>query len=318
MTLIEVMVVVAITAVSIGLILPAIHASRRRSRMSWCINNLKQIGLAMHNYDSAWSSLPIGAMGRHGKGYPLSGDPTGVNSRRSWSFPVLPFMDSSALYNSYNFWLGFDALANSSAVRARISVYLCPEDPGHETPIDLGRPSQRVRGSYAVNWGNTHFGQAGGPDPFVGPLGSERFRGAPFGYDACYPLSGITDGTANTLLMSELVNPAPNTTTPDRRGDLHCDDPNAAMFMAYTTPNARTPDQMPKVAGSPGCVASGPHAPCNLLSPAFNAARSLHPGGVNVLMADGTVRFIKDTIHVEIWRMVSSSRGGETDTPKSY
>jgi prepilin-type processing-associated H-X9-DG protein len=318
MTLIEVMVVVAIIAVLMGLILPAIHAARRASSRSFCANNLNQIGQAMHNYDSVWSTLPIGAMGRHGRGYPLSGDPTGASSRRSWSFPVLPFLDSSALYNSYNFCLGFDAAANSSAVRARVSVYLCPADPGSSTPIDLGRPTQRVRGNYAVNWGNTHFDQARGPDPFVGPLGSAKFLGAPFGYDACYPLSGIVDGMANTLLMSELLNPAPFTSPSNRRGDIHGDDPNAAMFMAYAPPNATTPDQMPRVVGSPGCVASGPSTPCNLLSPAFNTARSLHPGGVNVLMADGTVRFIKDSIHLETWRMVSTSRGGETDVPKSY
>jgi prepilin-type processing-associated H-X9-DG protein len=230
----------------------------------------------------------------------------------------LPFIDSSSLYNSYNFWLSFDDPANSTSVRTRIYVYLCPEDPGNSEPIDRGRPTQRVRGNYAVNWGDTHFDQAGGPDPFVGPLGSARFLGAPFGYDACYPLSSITDGTANTLLMSELLNPAPGVSPTDRRGDIHGDDPNAAMFMGYSPPNAPAPDQMPKVAGSPGCVASGPSTPCNLLNPAFNAARSLHPGGVNAVMADGTVRFFKDSIHLTTWRSIATSAGNNTDVDQSY
>ncbi len=318
MTLVEVMVAILIIGVLLGLIVPAIQSSRCASRRAQCVNNLKLIGLAMHNYDSSWSTLPIGAMGRHGKGYPLAGDPTGANNRRSWRFPVLPFLESTPLYNSFNFGLSFDDPVNSTCVRAPIVFYLCPEDAGNSAWIDQGRPSQRVRGNYAVNWGSTHFDQAGGPDPFVGPLGTSRFLGAPFGYDACYPLSGITDGLANTLLMSELLNPAPGTDPADRRGDLNSDDPNAAMFMGYSPPNSTTPDQLPKVVGSAGCVASSPYNPCNRMAPAFNAARSYHPGGVNGLMADGSVRFFTDTTNPLTWRALSTSRSPEMIGPDSY
>ena len=320
LTLIEVMAAIGIIAVLMTLLIPAIRSARDAARQRTCVNNLLQLGLAMHNYHAANGTFPIGAMGRHGKGYPLSGDPTGAGNRRTWTFLILPYLDSmTPLYNEINFSSGFDAPVNSTCARTQVAGYVCPADPGNAARVDSGLPTERARGNYAVNWGGTHFNQSRGPDPFVGPLGSASFGGAPFAYDASFPIASITDGTSNTLLMSELLNPFPNVAPADRRGDLYSDDPNAAMFMGYAPPNATTPDQMPGVAGSPGCLLSGGGAaPCNRMTPAFNAARSTHPGSVNALMADGSVRFPADTTDPRTWQALSTSRSPDVIGPDSY
>jgi len=132
------------------------------------------------------------------------------------------------------------------------------------------------------------------------------FEGAPFKADIPVGLSAFTGGTAYTLLMSEVLNPNSKNGASDRRGDIYNDDPNAAMFMAYSPPNAKTPDQMPPLDGSTSCVYPwGTNPPCNASAPAFNAARSSHPGGVFVLMADGSVRFVKDSVSIGHWRQIS-------------
>ena len=133
-----------------------------------------------------------------------------------------------------------------------------------------------------VNWGNTHYDQAGvtSENPFKGPLkDTVSFLGAPFTLDKSYGIQTIADGTSNTLLISEVIIGQPNGTCEaniDHRAPFN-DDHNSAMFMAYTAPNSTTFDQVTSWCVYP--YATNP--PCNTLAPAFNAARSFHPGGVN-------------------------------------
>jgi prepilin-type N-terminal cleavage/methylation domain-containing protein len=318
LTLIEMMTAIGVIGIVLALILPAIAAARDNSRRSRCMNNLKQLGLGMYNYHSSKATLPIGRMGRYGPGYPSVGDPTGANNRRTWAFSLLPYFEASPLYNQINFNHSFKHVANLTACTVTVMVYTCPADNGAKL-VDPGLPSARVKGNYVVNWGNTHYDQATASDPFNGPLGAATFGGAPFGLDVAIPFSAITDGLANTLLMSEVVSPDAKAGVSDRRGDLYNDDPNATMFMAYSPPNSTTPDQMPMIKGSPDCVYPwGSNPPCNTSSPAFNAARSQHAGGVYVLMADGAVKFVKDSVALPVWRDISTSQGAESGQANPY
>lgn len=255
----------------------------------------------MHNYHSTNETLPMGRMGRGGAGYASTGDPTGSKNRRTWAFSILPYIEATATYNNINFDYGFDASENRTVYAMSCSYYLCPTDRSSANSIDVGLPTSRAKGNYVVNWGKAHYDQAALVS-FNGPLGTiNRFEGAPFGLDIAVPFAAITDGQAKFNVS-------------DRRGDIHNDDPNAAMFMGYSPPNATTPDQMPVVVGSPSCIYPwGSNPPCNTSAPAFNAARSQHRGGVQVLMADGSTRFITTAINVETWRSLSTSQGPYMD-----
>jgi prepilin-type processing-associated H-X9-DG protein len=156
------------------------------------------------------------------------------------------------------------------------------------------------------------------------------FTGAPFHGNVSTSLRDIIDGTSNTVLCGEVIigingpGGAINTWpgdlgqygTYDHRGDVFNDDYNCSMFMTYTTPNSKIPDQM-GIYFYCGNLWQG-NPPCNDLIPAWNAARSRHPGGVNVLFSDGSVRFIKDTINFATWRAIGSPSGQEVVSADSY
>ena len=331
-TLIELLVVIAIIAVLIALLLPAVQSAREAARRMQCTNNLKQLGLAMHNYHDSQGTFPIGRMGENYT-YPAAVSPN--PNRRTWALSVMPYLEQGAIYAATNFSLSYYETANTTALRAQVAAFHCPTDPNTNV-MELGSPTagvtlkQRFKGNYVVNWGNMHFNQsdtAGGkggvhwnyPDPFVGPLGDTvGFRGAPFSGNVSRGVASITDGTSGTLLMAEVIigMDKSDNSTEDIRGDIYNDDQCGATFMAYSTPNAKLPDQLGYCT-----YPLGVNPPCkavNTKTPTFNAARSLHPGGVNALLADGSVRFFKDAVNLQVWRALATSAGGEVVSADSY
>jgi prepilin-type N-terminal cleavage/methylation domain-containing protein/prepilin-type processing-associated H-X9-DG protein len=314
-TLIELLVVIAIIAVLIALLLPAVQAARAAAKRAQCVNNLKQLGLAMHNYHDSLGTFPIGLMGfrsplatANGGKYP-DGSVAG-NVRRTWAWLILPYLEQTTLANAINYSLPFNNHVHDTAVRIIPGTFLCPSDPNMGF-IDVGSyPVRKV--NYMANWGNTHYFQSfdSTTNPFAGPLiPNEKvpFLGAPFSIDRSYSMQTFTDGTSNTLLMSEVKVGLPNGTSQDHRGDVFNDDYNGCMFNGYTVPNATFPDY-----ASGGCQNGyQTNPPCVSKTPTFNAARSWHPGGVNALMGDGSVKFVKDTINVQTWRALSTTQGGE-------
>ncbi len=325
-TLIELLVVIAIIAVLIALLLPAVQAAREAARRIQCTNNLKQLGLAMHNYNSSISTFPIGRMGLN---YTYTTSVTG-NARRTWTFLIMPYLEQGAVFQSINFSLSFFDPTNTTIIRTTISGFHCPSEP-QSFQTEVGGTNQtRYGGDYVANWGNTHFLQADLPsgttgptwswsDPFVPvaggpPWGTIKFLGAPFGGNVARSLAYIVDGTSNTLLMSEVIFGLDTSTTQtDDRGDIYNDDQCGATFMGYITPNSTFPD----VIGGAAC--SYPYAlnpPCRgskstTTDPVYNAARSFHPGGVNALMTDGRVSFFKNSISLQTWSTLSTAQGGE-------
>jgi prepilin-type N-terminal cleavage/methylation domain-containing protein/prepilin-type processing-associated H-X9-DG protein len=320
-TLIELLVVIAIIAVLIALLLPAVQAAREAARRSQCTNNLKQLGLAMHNYHDSLSSFPIGAMGVRsliaGGRYP-DGTPVG-NARRTWLPMLLPYIEQGVVANSYNFSQIFNTYLNTTAELTQMSVLSCPSDP-NQGSIENSPP--RYQHNYVVNWGNTTWQQnmTTTYNPTVGiyPPGTTNsvpFLGAPFTMDKSFGIQSITDGTSNTLLMAEVKIGADITGgIQDHRGDIWNDDWMCAMFTAFTPPNVSFSDYLGNDCNYP--YQNNP--PCIVQVPYFIAARSYHPGGVNALMSDGHVQFFKNTIAYTTWRMLGSSQGGEVLSSDSY
>lgn len=326
-TLIELLVVIAIIAVLIALLLPAVQAAREAARRTQCVNNLKQLGLAMHNYVDTIGTFPIGAMGiRSPTLYASVGDPTGSINRRTWAFMILPYLEKGALFQAINFSLPYNpptGAANNTVSECLIPGFSCPSDP----TADQIDQNNRREGNYVVNWGNMNWSQdlSATYNPFAGPLiPGEKvpFLGAPFGIDKSYGIQSLIDGTSNTLLMAEVIIGATQPTNMyEHRGDVLNDDYNCAMFNGYTPPNSTFPDWISSVSYcqypymlNPPCVKT----PTGGGNTSFNASRSRHPGGVNALMADGSVKFAKNSVNALVWRALSSSRGSEVISADSY
>jgi prepilin-type N-terminal cleavage/methylation domain-containing protein/prepilin-type processing-associated H-X9-DG protein len=309
-TLIELLVVIAIMAVLIALLLPAVQSAREASRRMQCLNNLKQIALAMHQYHDVHLVLPPGKKGC---------------CWGTWLVYTLPHIEQQALFNAWNscginspgvptnydFDLRYFGATNVTVTSTRLSAYLCPSDPTN-APITAainGNTYACTSQNYAANFGNTTVLQADFQNiPFLGapfvdigsPLGDyERPARSTVGFNA------IVDGTSNTMLLSEVVVGQGQ----DLRGFSWWGD--AATFEAFSTPNSAFPD----VLFSPlYCINQSPNPPCTSATtalPEMFAARSRHPGGVNVATADGSVHFIKNSINLQSWRGLSTAAGAE-------
>ena len=316
-TLIELLVVIAIIAVLIALLLPAVQAARAAAQRIQCVNNLKQLGIAMHNYLNQANTFPIGRQGinrpANDAGYP--GDAAGSNHRRTWAWLMLPFVEATATYQAVNMSLPYNNSAQTTALSTMNNVFGCPADPNMGNLMVGNFPEKQA--NYMVNWGNATYDQAAYNNPYTtGPALPVTFLGAPFALDKSFGIQNITDGSSNTLLMSEVIICLPNGTTvsaEDHRGMVFNDDFNCSMFMAYTTPNSKVPDLVPVYCQypyqtNPPCTTQFPvgSSPAPAGTPAFNAARSYHTGGVNALMADGSVRFAKDSISPAVWQALST------------
>jgi prepilin-type N-terminal cleavage/methylation domain-containing protein/prepilin-type processing-associated H-X9-DG protein len=329
-TLIELLVVIAIIAVLIALLLPAVQAAREAARRAQCINNLKQIGLGVMNYESANGCFPPGEKGC---------------CWGTWGVFILPFIEQTALYNAWNSAgsnnpsggladgaFRYAGAVNTTVTFSQINAYVCPSDPSGGKQ----RSGSARYHNYAVNYGDTDQAQT---TAYNIPVPSNQtlmatFRGAPFGDmgsplidDAGYALgfavirpatiSSITDGLSNTLMASEL-----RIANPQNDGVLRGFTwwGPSASFNTIITPNSTYPDAM----GNGGCAVQNP--PCNggLTAPGaqsalvYLGARSWHSGGVNTAMCDGSVRFMKNSINIVTWMGVGTSQGGEVLSADSF
>ncbi len=307
-TLIELLVVIAIIAVLVGLLLPAVQKVREAANRMKCLNNLKQLGLALHNYHDSHQTLP--------KAEDTKGAYTCCWG--TWQVLILPYVEQDGAFRTYQNWGGWDTISTdwpaptppdvfpkprySSAVNIasttgrRYAVLTCPTDQPN-API-----GQITSHNYVINYGNTHMGQ--------GTFQGVKFQGAPFASRKAYRLADITDGLSNTLLMAEVRQ--------GQRRDLRGFSwwGPSAMFTTFFPPNTTSPDanQYGPGDGTGYCDPDVPNPPCIQNSsayPTIQSSRSLHSNGVNVLLGDGSCRFVSNNISLQVWRNLGSSKDGE-------
>ncbi len=287
-TLIELLVVIAIIAILIALLLPAVQQAREAARRSTCKNNMKQIGLALHNYHDTHRTLPPGYVQT----------PTDSNNEATWITMILPFIDQGPLYNTINFSHSFGITGNDTdTVCAQfLSSMLCPSD----VEVKLTLSDAYARGNYAGNNGVGPMGYVGASSPPArGPLGV-------FNVMSSFRMRDFLDGSSNTSMVSELLKVPGD----DFRGVLHYSE--GPLYHHNRNPNTSIPDEV----RSSYCE-SIDRAPCTGTFSAWNnksmvySARSMHEGGVHTLLGDGAVRFIGETISLEIWERLGTPQDGE-------
>ncbi len=341
-TLIELLVVIAIIAVLIALLLPAVQAAREAARRIQCTNNLKQMGLAVMNYESANGGFPPQAV--------MSGGP-GISSptwETAWGTHarVIPYMENGQVYNAANLFLHYHNPANGTAASMLIAAFVCPS----EINLTPGPVDSNGGGPYAVATNVFNIG-----DWYVyGGFGQPLSR-APIAYNASRKLAEITDGTSNTIVTSEV-----RTYSNHRR----CFSGGSAQYIPGLSSPYSVPMTLPAsmamyttalqmcqqsigqghnrwVNGDSLYSAFTTALPPNFQSPTINAgypnedvvsaeennggptfgavpARSYHPAGVNAGFCDGSVHFIKNTIDYTTYRALGSINGGEVISSDGY
>ena len=330
-TLIELLVVIAIIAVLIALLLPAVQAAREAARRMQCINNMKQLGIAMHNYHDQQGGLPPGRIWKAGQfncGYNFF-----QCQDTSWFLLMLPQFEQGNLANAFNYSLGTGGplrplplgfFANSTVTSTKIGLFQCPSDRDNKfqiTPTYVGGALSgpiSTRGNYVVAWGNTSWDQS----PTVG--GGQTYNNLPsaFGHDGSIGFAKITDGLSSTVFMAEILQGE----LYDIRGAIWQSVPGGSHFESRLPPNKALDTYGSPVQGDFlnqvfFCVNQPPYLPCVGGSgdrASYAGARSHHPGGISVLFGDGSARFIKDTINPQVWIALNSISSGEVVSADSY
>jgi prepilin-type N-terminal cleavage/methylation domain-containing protein/prepilin-type processing-associated H-X9-DG protein len=334
-TLIELLVVIAIIAVLISLLLPAVQSAREAARRAQCVNNLKQIGLALHNYADTLGGLPPTLVARGTYGNVTWTNEYGAHPR------ILPWSEGGNLFNAINFDLSMFALQNLTVSVTYVSLFVCPSEVTKtSTPSEIPPGERMSVCNYLYCQG----------DWFVwGGLGGSRQTRSAFGPMMSRSWAAFADGLSNTLFLSE-----GKANTPYYRDCptlSHINDPDT-----IPPPDADPLVVCPEYRG--GCnlrfghnewIESGVHhagfttawPPNKALRGGPNGeyaiidinssreklgrasfaavtARSYHPAGVNTLMGDGSVRFVKETINGATWRALGTVAGGEVISADAY
>ena len=299
-TLVELLVVVAIIGVLIALLLPAVQAAREAARRSQCANNLKQIGVALHNYHDAHETLPSGVIWSNS----LPGGPMG----KTWITQLLPYLENMALNGQGSSTSGFGGASglNVPIMKARLAYMLCPADleANNVNPMAAEPDGVYAKGNYAGNNG-------------IGPLqptADPACKGCPipktmglFSNNSRMSFAKILDGASHTAAVTEILKGPEG----GWQGVMHYWE--GPLYQHDRTPNTSTPDEL----RNRWCGTPRGFAPCIEVYNTHNdaklilSARSLHVGGVQSAFADGSVHFIVDQIDLIPWHNLGTSDDGQ-------
>ena len=343
-TLIELLVVIAIIAVLIALLLPAVQSAREAARRIQCTNNLKQLGIALHNYHSSTNSFPVGFLfPKSTSGLPVPA----LHYRWSVLAQMTPYLEQSNVYNALNMnfpiaagptgvygvgpWTTFKE--NTTSLATKVNFFLCPSD--------AAAPPTMLPGSVLSGPTNYHFSTGDG-SPYsnnIGDAGLTVPANGAFVLREAQNIATFLDGSSLTAAASEqLIGPANGGASTQNGGTYTGQDVRRAAAMTpgplsdagCSSPTGWRLDKglgwwdgdyrstlynhylTPNSKSFDCWQTSPPH------NPALKAARSNHPGGVNALFCDGHVQFVKDTVNLATWRGLGSRNGGEVLSAESF
>jgi prepilin-type N-terminal cleavage/methylation domain-containing protein/prepilin-type processing-associated H-X9-DG protein len=308
-TLIELLVAIAIIGVLIALLLPAVQQAREAARRIQCANNLKQVGIAVHNYHESRGALPGAYLVYR------------VTSFSALSM-MLPQLEQSAHFDALNFSLASDNAANDTVRMATVSTFICPSDA--QNPL-------RARGgqtNYMADMGSWIVWQASsGPNAtLAGPNGT-------FFGNSSTRLADMTDGLSNTGIFSERVMADGSNAIVCTRSDVFFS-PGSPTTLDDAVRQCQAIDvndlnnQFPLFMGAPWV--NGQHVFVHVTGPntrscgffvylrAVMPPSSRHTGGVNLLLGDGSVKYVKDAIDITTWRALGTIRGNEVISADAY
>jgi prepilin-type N-terminal cleavage/methylation domain-containing protein/prepilin-type processing-associated H-X9-DG protein len=329
-TLIELLVVIAIIAVLMGLLIPAVQKVREAGNRSRCQNNLKQVGLALHNHHDTYGQFPLGS--KNDLPLPTSGP------RLTFTYFLYPYLDEEATFKQFDLRAeaSGDGYSNGSTIPWCFSPAnsIRPDAPTAHVVRTLLCPSDGLGGDTV-----THYTQDGiktgtwNRSNYLGFFGDKNYGGffpdqnhppnkrAVFGFRYGARLTDITDGASNTMAVGEYLTGLPRSLIPqdkthweDLRGAHWFDQPGFSQLYTKAAPNSTSADLFQpenfcysKPAWNLPCAGSEWY-----LTTA--ASRSRHPGGVNVLMGDGSVHFIEESISLATWQALGTIAGGEVQS----
>src|SRR5829696_5208888 len=323
-TLIELLVVIAIIAILIGLLLPAVQKIREAANRMKCSNNLKQLGLAAHNYNDTNGALPpaiqaFNAAHRDSiRGGNVSANLWGPN----WAFLILPYIEQDNLYRLYqpsaqNYLLAGTDFNWKVAGQSVVPTYLCPSDGSNRTPFNgLQQPvANLARGNYAINagpgnWSSTYDGNQNSTNYSLPGAGVSWIVTGNTN-QGCATVASMEDGSSNTIMFNEVRS---GMIASDVRGTWIVGFPGSTVTATYACgdcllPNAKN-SGADDVQGCQdnfnqgmGCWASCPSTQAT--------ARARHSGGVNVGFGDGAVRFVRESIDNRQWYTLGARADGQ-------
>ncbi|MGI6418213.1 MAG: DUF1559 domain-containing protein [Thermoguttaceae bacterium] len=305
-TLVELLVVIAIIGILIAILLPAVQAAREAARRMSCTNNLKQIGLALHNYEGTHRSFPPGSSG------PASSSAPTPPYRHGWVAMTLPWIEQDNVRKAYSIDASWYDPPNASVILIPLTVYHCPS-------ADFGRTATSKSPAFgsrsAAAWDYANVNLSSYVPGYSGTANAERRKGVMNDREGT-TIAGIIDGTSNTLMVSEDANRPQLWVMGRQRSDIIAQTSNypAGLVGPGEVTGGVWAEHQKTVsvggASADGTITSG-GGPCAVNCTNDWEIYAMHPGGANGLFADGSVRFINATIPIDVLAALISRAGGE-------